>query len=464
MQQNLIYHNGISFDDADLKPNASRARACQFKEDENLLEKTHVHRTITDSSKTEAHVAADEIRNTMIRNHCVRVDTNFQCPFVSFASKYNQETQKTNDKQKKTLYTTCSWIYPRVTIYLFDDEASPEVNKNVDEHEHKTKIHDAFNANFTAITKNKVGVDEAKQISDNTTQKSSITWEATGGNTLQNNNVAAWQTTVSNSQYWRVIEYGEFIPTYKLLNEKLQKQIERILYIYKMKLKRWEQNGKTIAETYPNIHTLYKSILSLYAKPIAILLVANYVNRCKYVYDWAFGNHHSITNMIVDEENNSPIIVDYGKKQVIRLFNGNEEILVENINCYGLAKDKYGFLYVSDIEKHEVRRWKVGEGKGKSGELVAGGNGRGVRLNQLDDPAALIVDDCGSILWQIARMVEWCEGETEGEIVIRGGDRSNQLYYPTSLSFDVRGNFYIMNSLNRKIQRFDLISDDNLYP
>ncbi|CAF0957719.1 unnamed protein product [Adineta ricciae] len=590
--------NGISFDDADLKPNASRARVCQFEEDKNLPEKIHVHRTITDSSKTEAHVAADEIRNTMIRNHCLKVDTTFQCPFVALASKYNQETQKTNDKQKKTLYTTCSWTYPRVTIYLFDDEASlgenylkptnnfeidieqffenqlqdklsiknkyqtlkkifqkygyvypksviiggklfhtdiQEVNKNVDEHEHKTKIHGAFNANFTVIMKNKVGFDGAYQTSglqtsDNTTQKSSITWEATGGNTLQNNNAAAWQASVSSSQHWRVIEYGEFIPTYKLLNEKLQKQIERILYIYKMNIKRWKQNGETIAEKYLDILKLCKPILpTYYGTPIRARLIeyytAGYISMegkrkvavNGYEYDWAFSNVRAIIHMIVDKENNSVIIADYEKTRVIRLFNKNEEILVENINCCGLTKDKYGFLYVSDIEKHEVRRWKIGEEKGKSGELVAGGNGigpnlnqfdypgrifvdddqsvyvsdranhrvmkwkrdakegiivaggngRGFGLNQLDHPAALIVDDCGFIFVVDQgnnRIVRWYEGETEGEIFVRGGDQSNRLYYPTDLSFDVRGNLYVVDYFTDRIRRFDLISGDNLYP
>ncbi|CAF4427627.1 unnamed protein product, partial [Rotaria magnacalcarata] len=46
-------------------------------------------------------------------------------------------------------------------------------------------------------------------------------------------------------------------------------------------------------------------------------------------------------------------------------------------------------LYVSDGGKHEVRRYKFGE---KNGTLVAGGNGKGAGLNQLNYPTFLFVD------------------------------------------------------------------------
>ena len=47
--------------------------------------------------------------------------------------------------------------------------------------------------------------------------------------------------------------------------------------------------------------------------------------------------------------------------------------------------------------KHEVRRRKIGEVKGKQGTVVAGGNGQGNGLNQLDRPSFLFVDDEQSI-------------------------------------------------------------------
>ncbi|CAF4619998.1 unnamed protein product, partial [Rotaria socialis] len=65
------------------------------------------------------------------------------------------------------------------------------------------------------------------------------------------------------------------------------------------------------------------------------------------------------------------------------------EILIDNIYCFGVAMDDQRNLYVSDVAKHEVRRYQLGE---KNGTLVAGGNGQGDGLNQLNDPRYLFVD------------------------------------------------------------------------
>ncbi|CAF4723522.1 unnamed protein product, partial [Rotaria magnacalcarata] len=51
--------------------------------------------------------------------------------------------------------------------------------------------------------------------------------------------------------------------------------------------------------------------------------------------------------------------------------------------------DEQRYLYVSDGAKHEVRRYQLGE---KNGTLVAGGNGGGADLNQLNFPTYLFFD------------------------------------------------------------------------
>ena len=47
-------------------------------------------------------------------------------------------------------------------------------------------------------------------------------------------------------------------------------------------------------------------------------------------------------------------------------------------------------LYISDTEKDEVRRYTIGD---KNGIVVAGGNGKGNQLNQLNWPTYLFVDE-----------------------------------------------------------------------
>ncbi|CAF1569642.1 unnamed protein product [Adineta steineri] len=215
------------------------------------------------------------------------------------------------------------------------------------------------------------------------------------------------------------------------------------------------------------------------------------------------------TDVIVDEKNHSIIIADHGNKRVIQWMNQNQQILIHNIDCYGLAMDKHGFLYVSDWKKNEVRRWKMGEynnegtvvaggnGKGtqlnqlnypgfvfvdkeqsvyvsdfhndrvikwrkdaKEGTIVVGGNRGGSNLNQLSYPTGVIVDDLGRIYvadWGNHRVMRWCEGQEEGEIVVGGNGQGNQLDRPRGLSFDGEGNLYVADCCNHRIEKFEII-------
>ncbi|CAF3852100.1 unnamed protein product [Adineta steineri] len=219
------------------------------------------------------------------------------------------------------------------------------------------------------------------------------------------------------------------------------------------------------------------------------------------------------TDIVFDKNNNSFIISDIGNRRVIRYFDQNQtnqQVIISNIDCSRLTIDKNGFIYVSDLKKHEVRRWKQGD---KQGELVAGGNGQGNHLNQLNVPTYMFIDDDYSLyisdrdnhrvmkwkkdakegiivaggngegnslkqlhypqgvvvdhLGQIYvadslnhRVMRWCEGDTEGEIVAVGngqGDQSNQLTLPSDLSFDNEENLYVVDYGNHRIQKYEKI-------
>ncbi|CAF5196177.1 unnamed protein product, partial [Rotaria magnacalcarata] len=99
------------------------------------------------------------------------------------------------------------------------------------------------------------------------------------------------------------------------------------------------------------------------------------------------------TDVLIDKETDSLIICDAGNRRVVRWSRRSGttqgEVLIDNIDCWGLAMDEQRYLYVSDWEKHEVRRYKFGE---NIGTLVAGGNGQGAGLNQLNSPTYLFVD------------------------------------------------------------------------
>ncbi|CAF1194083.1 unnamed protein product [Adineta steineri] len=215
------------------------------------------------------------------------------------------------------------------------------------------------------------------------------------------------------------------------------------------------------------------------------------------------------TDVIVDQQNHSIIVADQGNRRVIQWLNQNQQILIRNIDCHGLAMDKHGFLYVSDYVKNEVRRWKMGEYNNegtivaggnrrgdqpnqlntpsfifvdedqsiyvsdrkndrvmkwrkdaKEGIVVAGGNGQGENLNQLFYPRGVIVDDLGQIYVadrRNQRIMRWCEGKEEGEIVVGGFGQENQLNSPNCLSFDAEGNLYVTDRWNNRIQKFEII-------
>ena len=98
------------------------------------------------------------------------------------------------------------------------------------------------------------------------------------------------------------------------------------------------------------------------------------------------------TDVIVDKETESIIIADRGNRRVVRWpRRGGKrgETLVTDVTSTGLTLDEQGALYVADNLKHEVRRYRRGETKGK---VVAGGNGQGTNLNQLSNPQNVFVD------------------------------------------------------------------------
>ena len=101
-----------------------------------------------------------------------------------------------------------------------------------------------------------------------------------------------------------------------------------------------------------------------------------------------------ILGSIIDKQINSLLITDQSNRRVLRWSRRQEttqgEVIVDNIACRGLAIDHHGYLYVSDFVEHEVRRYTIGD---ENGIVLAGRNGEGNQLNQLNCPTYLLVDE-----------------------------------------------------------------------
>ncbi len=165
-------------------------------------------------------------------------------------------------------------------------------------------------------------------------------------------------------------------------------------------------------------------------------------------------------DVIVDKERDSLIICDRGNRRVVRWprRNGTSgETIISNIFCWGLTMDENGSLYVTDFEKHEVRRYRRGESRRK---VVAGGNRRGNRLDQLSHPQYVFVDRDHSVYvsdYGNARVMKWVEGAKQGIVVAGGQGEGNglkQLSNPDGVVVDQLGTVYVADDGNHRIMRW----------
>ncbi|CAF4933646.1 unnamed protein product, partial [Rotaria socialis] len=167
------------------------------------------------------------------------------------------------------------------------------------------------------------------------------------------------------------------------------------------------------------------------------------------------------TDVLIDKETDSLIICDQVNERVVRWSRRSGttqgEILIDNIDCYEVAMDEQRNLYVSDVRKYEVRRYQLGE---KNGTLVAGGNGKGDGLNQLNEPRYLFVDRDHSVYVsdnENHRVMKWNKGAKEGIVVAGGqgaGNALTQLYWPNGIFVDTLGTLYVADYGNHRIMRW----------
>ncbi|CAF1492177.1 unnamed protein product, partial [Rotaria sp. Silwood1] len=167
------------------------------------------------------------------------------------------------------------------------------------------------------------------------------------------------------------------------------------------------------------------------------------------------------TDVLIDKETDSLIICDRGNRRVVRWSRRSGatqgEILIDNIDCRGLFMDDQRYLYVSDYKKHEVRRHQIGD---KNGIIVAGGNGKGARLNQLNFPTYIFLDQQQTVYVSDRdnhRVMKWNKGAKEGIVV--AGDQGEwnaltQLSFPNGLFVDMLGTIYVADSGNHRVMRW----------
>ena len=161
--------------------------------------------------------------------------------------------------------------------------------------------------------------------------------------------------------------------------------------------------------------------------------------------------------------------------------------------------DQSQVIYVADFNNHRVLEWGLKTNKGR---IVAGGNGKGNRLDQLNEPTDVIIDrqnnhlivadggnrrvmrwarhsnsppqiiisdmDCSRLAmhgdgtlyvsdWKKNEVRRWKRGETQGTVVAGGnghGNQLNQLSSPSFLFIDNDHTLYISDFGNHRVMKW----------
>ncbi|CAF1481119.1 unnamed protein product [Rotaria sp. Silwood1] len=185
------------------------------------------------------------------------------------------------------------------------------------------------------------------------------------------------------------------------------------------------------------------------------------------------------TDVIIDKENDCLIICDQGNSRVheVRRWRIGDSygIVVAgghgqghrldqlNSPCYIFVDQDYS-VYTSDEKNHRVMKWIKGA---TEGIIVVGSQGQGNGLAQLSCPRGVIVDQLGTVYVADCdnnRVMCWSKEAKQGTIVVGGnneGKQSNQLYYPQDLSFDRQYNLYVVDYGNDRMQRFNIDSSSS---
>ncbi|MDI9358950.1 MAG: NHL repeat-containing protein [Phycisphaerales bacterium] len=117
-------------------------------------------------------------------------------------------------------------------------------------------------------------------------------------------------------------------------------------------------------------------------------------------------------------------------------------------------------LYIADVNDQSIKKFNMNTG---AIEILAGGMGAGTNLNQINNPAAVELDDDNNIYVvdennaRVIRFPYYSKKGSNGEIIAQGyiNDHENQLNAPASISVDSKDHYlFVCDYLNNQVLRF----------
>ncbi|CAF1340167.1 unnamed protein product [Adineta steineri] len=143
--------------------------------------------------------------------------------------------------------------------------------------------------------------------------------------------------------------------------------------------------------------------------------------------------------------------------------NGNGNALNQLSSPNGVYYDYLytNSLYVADSGNYRIMKYPSGSTGSTTGTVVAGGNGAGSGVNQMNGPRNMVVDSNGNLYivdGGNSRIQRWMQNANSSTTIVGGtqGTASNQLSSPETALFDKYNNLLVVDRGNNRIQFFGL--------
>ena len=139
---------------------------------------------------------------------------------------------------------------------------------------------------------------------------------------------------------------------------------------------------------------------------------------------------------------------------------GNATDMMAIGTSYNLFVDKYGNVFVSDLDNHRVMRFLWNSTNGTEGVMVAGTGVGGIDATQLNGPRGVFVTDDGTLYIADSynhRIQKWIKSAISGSTVAgteAGGTGLSELSYPQAVLVDANRCIYVADYGNNRIMRW----------
>ena len=248
----------------------------KFKQSDDCFPLFHVN----DGSYICAYMTDKRMQSSFVSSKFFDGGLDVSHPFIGIGINAEYSKKKATTNEARTVYSTCCFNHPRVTVELSSLYLEPteqfvkaidavlrftpeqqlvELNKvlstyghvyprrvvlgghlyhteghrvsgTVEEQKKLITAETHFKASILPGAKISVGGgDEKKSKDEMSEQDSQTTFQAVGGNTLLSRDPTIWAETVADSILWRVIEQADYQSVITLLSEHQQKAIETIV-------------------------------------------------------------------------------------------------------------------------------------------------------------------------------------------------------------------------------------------